>query len=76
MVSSILLHLIQTKLKHQHDRVNSFKISRQTWYIDSETAGPWCLGREPYLGGSVNMDAMKRELLILIFQTDSFYRNG
>ena len=57
-------------------------ISPRTLYFSlseeggGETAGPWCPGREPYLGGSVNMDAMRREMLILIFKTDALYLNG
>ena len=49
---------------------------RETWYRDSETAVPWYPGREPYLTGSVNMDAMRRELLILIFKTDVLNLNS
>ena len=41
--------------------------------MDSEIAGPWCLGREHYLPGSVNMDAMRREFFVLIFKTDVLY---
>ena len=44
---------------------------RETWYRDSETAVPWYPGRESYLTGSVNMDAMRREMLILIFKPDA-----
>ena len=29
-VSSTVLHLMQTKLTHQHDRVYSFKVSKET----------------------------------------------
>ena len=36
-------------------------------------AAPWWLGREPYLPESANTDAMRRELLILIFKTDVLY---
>ena len=49
---------------------------RQTQYVGSETAGPWCPGREPYLGGSVKMGTIRRELLILIFTPDALYLNG
>ena len=75
-VSSTVLHLMQTKHTHQHDRVHSFKVSKETEYIDSETAGLWCLGREPYLPGSVNADTVRRDLLILIFKTHVLYLNA
>ena len=59
----------------KHDRVYSFKNLKKD-LVHSETAGSWCQGRELYLPGSVNMDAMRTELFILIFRTDFLYLNG
>ena len=52
-----------------HDRVHSFKVSRDK-LVHSETTGPWCLGRERYLPGH---GPVRRQLLILIFKTDFLF---
>lgn len=53
-------HPSKEHTSHMTEYVLSSFLKRQTSYTDSETAGPWGLGRKPYLPESVNMDTMRR----------------
>ena len=53
-------HPSKEHTSHMTEYILSSFLKRQTSYTDSETAGPWGLGRKPYLTESVNMDTMRR----------------